>query len=129
MTDDTPLQTQASLSNAYRAPSHKQLMQHDPVLGYRFLPGLKIRVEHEGGGYLMGLASHDIDFLLWLFGAPEAWNERIAALGAQVAGGDRAFPAAERRRGVHPRIAFRAAPRGRVWRSPVARFSPASSVR
>jgi hypothetical protein len=53
MTDDTPLQTQASLSNAYRAPSHKQLMQHDPVLGYRFLPGLKIRVEHEGGGYLI----------------------------------------------------------------------------
>ena len=24
-------------------------MQHDTVFGYKFLPGLKMRVEHEGG--------------------------------------------------------------------------------
>jgi hypothetical protein len=34
-------------------PSHRQLMQHDAMFGYRFLPGLKLRVEHEGGGYLI----------------------------------------------------------------------------
>lgn len=34
-------------------PSHRQLMQHDTIFGYRFLPGLKLRVEHEGGGYLI----------------------------------------------------------------------------
>lgn len=34
-------------------PSHRQLMQHDTMFGYRFLPGLKLRVEHEGGGYLI----------------------------------------------------------------------------
>ena len=33
--------------------SHKRLMQYDPVLGYRFAPGLKVRIPHEGGGYLV----------------------------------------------------------------------------
>lgn len=32
---------------------HRQLMQHDPVLGYRFAPSLKMRIPHEGGGYLV----------------------------------------------------------------------------
>ena len=36
-----------------RAAPHRQQMQHDPQLGYRFLPGLKVRVAHEGGGYLV----------------------------------------------------------------------------
>jgi carbamoyltransferase len=31
----------------------RQLFQYDPVIGYRFIPGLKARVEHEGGGYLV----------------------------------------------------------------------------
>jgi hypothetical protein len=34
-------------------PSHRQLMQHDSVFGYKYLPGLKMRVTHEGGGYLI----------------------------------------------------------------------------
>ena len=38
---------------ASHGPSHRQLMQHDPVFGYKFLPGLKLRVDHEGGGYLI----------------------------------------------------------------------------
>lgn len=33
--------------------SHKRLMQYDPVLGFRFAPGLKVRIPHEGGGYLV----------------------------------------------------------------------------
>jgi hypothetical protein len=33
--------------------SHRQLMQHNPIYGYKFLPSLKMRVEHEGGGYLI----------------------------------------------------------------------------
>jgi carbamoyltransferase len=33
--------------------SHRRLMQYDPVLGYRFAPGLKVRIPHEGGGYLV----------------------------------------------------------------------------
>jgi hypothetical protein len=36
-----------------RVVSQRQLMQHDSVLGYKFLPGLKMRVMHEGGGYLV----------------------------------------------------------------------------
>jgi lysophospholipase L1-like esterase len=31
----------------------RQLFQYDPIIGYRFIPGLKARVEHEGGGYLV----------------------------------------------------------------------------
>lgn len=34
-------------------PSHRQLMQHDFVIGYKFLPGLKVRLPHEGGGFLV----------------------------------------------------------------------------
>jgi hypothetical protein len=34
-------------------PLHRQLMQHDATLGYRFVPGLKVRIPHEGGGYLV----------------------------------------------------------------------------
>ncbi|MGZ3157840.1 MAG: SGNH/GDSL hydrolase family protein [Burkholderiaceae bacterium] len=36
-----------------QSPSHRQLMQHDSVFGYKYLPGLKMRVAHEGGGYLI----------------------------------------------------------------------------
>lgn len=32
---------------------HRQLMQYDQTLGYRFAPGLKVRIPHEGGGYLV----------------------------------------------------------------------------
>ncbi|MCB1333605.1 MAG: SGNH/GDSL hydrolase family protein [Roseivivax sp.] len=31
----------------------RNLFQYDPVIGYRFVPGLKGRVRHEGGGYLV----------------------------------------------------------------------------
>lgn len=27
--------------------------QYDELLGYRFVPGLKVRIPHEGGGYLV----------------------------------------------------------------------------
>jgi hypothetical protein len=30
-----------------------QLFEYHPVIGYRFIPGLKTRLEHEGGGYLV----------------------------------------------------------------------------
>jgi hypothetical protein len=31
----------------------RKVWQYHPVLGYHFIPGLKARIEHEGGGYLM----------------------------------------------------------------------------
>lgn len=31
----------------------RNLFRHDPVIGYRFVPNLKGRVRHEGGGYLV----------------------------------------------------------------------------
>ncbi|WP_343676659.1 SGNH/GDSL hydrolase family protein [Paraburkholderia heleia] len=41
-------------TQATRAPRlHRRLMQYDPVLGYRFVPRLKLRIPHEGGGYLV----------------------------------------------------------------------------
>lgn len=41
-------------SQGAQAPGlHRRLMQYDPVLGYRFAPGLKLRIPHEGGGYLV----------------------------------------------------------------------------
>jgi carbamoyltransferase len=35
------------------AQLHRQLMQYDENIGYRFAPGLKVRIPHEGGGYLV----------------------------------------------------------------------------
>ncbi len=32
-------------------PVYLPLMQHDEILGYRFVPGLNVRIAHEGGGY------------------------------------------------------------------------------
>lgn len=31
----------------------RQLFAHDANIGYRFIPGLRTRIEHEGGGYLV----------------------------------------------------------------------------
>jgi hypothetical protein len=31
----------------------RQIYQYDPVVGYRFIPNIRARIEHEGGGYLI----------------------------------------------------------------------------
>jgi len=31
----------------------RQLFKYDPIVGYRYIPGLKARIPHEGGGYLI----------------------------------------------------------------------------
>lgn len=31
----------------------RQIYGYHPVVGYRFVPNLKVRIPHEGGGYLM----------------------------------------------------------------------------
>jgi hypothetical protein len=31
----------------------RQIYQYDPVVGYRFIPNLRARIQHEGGGYLI----------------------------------------------------------------------------
>jgi carbamoyltransferase len=31
----------------------RQLFEYHPLFGYRFIPGLKARIDHEGGGYLV----------------------------------------------------------------------------
>ena len=31
----------------------RQLLEYHPRIGHRFIPGLKARIEHEGGGYLV----------------------------------------------------------------------------
>ena len=35
----------------------RQLYQYHPVIGYHFIPNLKVRLEHEGGGYLVRVNS------------------------------------------------------------------------
>lgn len=35
----------------------RQIFQYDPVIGYRYIPGLKARISHEGGGYLFQVNS------------------------------------------------------------------------
>ncbi len=35
----------------------RQIFQYDPVIGYRYIPGLNARIPHEGGGYLFQVNS------------------------------------------------------------------------
>jgi hypothetical protein len=50
----TLLETEKFMNARVELPLlHRQLMQHDPVFGYKFVPGLKVRIPHEGGGYLV----------------------------------------------------------------------------
>lgn len=35
-----------------------QLFEYHPVIGYTFIPGIKARLDHEGGGYLVRVNSH-----------------------------------------------------------------------
>jgi lysophospholipase L1-like esterase len=47
-------ETETTMNARTEAPAlHRRLMQYDPVLGYRFAAGLKVRIPHEGGGYLV----------------------------------------------------------------------------
>ena len=32
---------------------NRQLFQYHPIVGHQFIPGLRTREEHEGGGYLL----------------------------------------------------------------------------
>jgi carbamoyltransferase len=32
---------------------NRQLFQYHPTIGYQFVPGLRTREEHEGGGFLL----------------------------------------------------------------------------
>lgn len=34
-------------------PMHRQIFEYHPLIGYRFIPRLKARIAHEGGGYLL----------------------------------------------------------------------------
>jgi carbamoyltransferase len=36
----------------------RQIYQYDPVIGYRFIPDLRARIRHEGGGYLIRTNGH-----------------------------------------------------------------------
>ena len=31
----------------------RQYLQYDPIAGYRFIPDIRARIPHEGGGYLI----------------------------------------------------------------------------
>lgn len=36
---------------------HRELLQYDPVVGYRFTSGIRARIHHSGGGYLLATNS------------------------------------------------------------------------
>ena len=66
----------------------RNLFRYDPVIGYRFVPGLKGRVRHEGGGYLVRINAqgfrNDRDFR----DAPTPGKQRILVFGDSNTAGD-----------------------------------------
>lgn len=66
----------------------RNLFEYHPVLGYRYIPGLRARVRHEGGGYLLRTNSigfrSDHDFGL----AKATGRYRIALFGDSYSAGD-----------------------------------------
>ncbi len=43
----------ARTGSSYTPRPMRQLFEYHPTIAYRFIPGLKVRVEHESGGYLV----------------------------------------------------------------------------
>lgn len=66
----------------------KNLFKYDPVIGYRFVPNLKGRVRHEGGGYLVRANAdgfrNDRDFRK----SPTPDTQRILVFGDSNTAGD-----------------------------------------
>jgi carbamoyltransferase len=70
-----------------RAPSHRQLMQHHPVFGYKYLGGLKMRIEHEGGGYLIKTNQEGFRCNNEVLN-PKSKNKRVLVFGDSYTAGD-----------------------------------------
>lgn len=66
----------------------RNIFRYDPVIGYRFVPNLKGRVRHEGGGYLVRANAsgfrNDIEFKA----APTEGKTRVMVFGDSNTAGD-----------------------------------------
>ena len=67
---------------------NRQVFQYDPVFGYRFIPGLKARIPHGGGGYLVRV--NDAGFRCRPRGGGEqpAGHVRVLLFGDSFTAGD-----------------------------------------
>ena len=68
---------------------NRQILEYEPVIGFRFVPGLQVRVPHEAGGYLVKTnaqgfrCAHDFD------PAPDAaGRRRVLLFGDSFTAGD-----------------------------------------
>jgi hypothetical protein len=66
----------------------RDLLQHHPTIGYRFVPGLKARVIHESGGYLIRANETGFRSQREYVAAKEPGKRRILLFGDSVTAGD-----------------------------------------
>lgn len=66
----------------------RSLFEYHPVLGYRFIPGLRTRVPHEGGGYLVQVNGAGFRCRHELATAPPPGTRRILLFGDSHTAGD-----------------------------------------
>ncbi len=66
----------------------RNLFQHDPVIGYRFVPNIKGRVRHEGGGYLVRANAQGFRNDRPFRNAPTPGKRRVLVFGDSNTAGD-----------------------------------------
>ena len=66
----------------------RQLVQHHPVIGHLFMPSLKTRVAHEGGGYLFQSNAQGFRSRHEFQGARTPGLRRVLAFGDSFTAGD-----------------------------------------
>lgn len=67
---------------------NRQLLQYDATFGHRFIPGLKARVEHESGGYLLRTNGAGFRCRHEVVGAKPAGIRRVLLFGDSYTAGD-----------------------------------------
>lgn len=67
---------------------NRQLFEHHPVLGHRFIPGLRARVDHEAGGYLMRTNASGFRCRHPFEKAPTPGRRRVLLFGDSYTAGD-----------------------------------------
>lgn len=66
----------------------RDLFEYHPVIGYRFIPELKARVRHEGGGYLVQTNSLGFRQSTELTPTPATGRKRVLVFGDSYTAGD-----------------------------------------
>ena len=66
----------------------RQYLQYDPIAGYRFIPDIRARIPHEGGGYLIQTNEQGFRSNVSFVGEHRPGKRRLLLFGDSMTAGD-----------------------------------------